>query len=144
MIHTDLWIDAQKMHFENPDSFICPTENELKKITVGASVKISNGRERFYVIVKKVKNSKIIGKVNNIIVLPASYKFKDLVSFKKEHVFEIHLQEDKHLASERLRPLVKDFIDQMVSEKIDITNKSDFAAYFESKMNIKFQTSTSN
>ena len=42
-IFTDDWVNANEMNSKYPNTFDIPTQSELENITIGDTVKISNG-----------------------------------------------------------------------------------------------------
>lgn len=86
---TDRWLDAQKLHRENPKTFDAPSEEELANIRKGDSVRICNGRERFWVTVTCRHGSKIWGNVDNMLVDTTKYNVGDSVVFNTKHVYDI-------------------------------------------------------
>jgi predicted RNase H-like HicB family nuclease len=91
MIHTDDWVDAKDMALSHPKTFQAPTESELASICPKCTVKISNGKERFFVLVQKVMDDGTIeGTVNNHLVCGSPYNYNDKVRFHKNNVFVVH------------------------------------------------------
>ena len=85
-----MFIDAQEMEKLHPDTFEAPSKKELKNLKVDDSVKICNGRERFWVTITKIgkqNNQKLRGTVNNNLVDPVEYDFGDEVKFEKRHIY---------------------------------------------------------
>ncbi len=95
------WRDAQQMAKDHPDSFHAPSQNELDSIEIGYSVKICDGEERFWIIVKEIKedNLTIIGEINNNLIGDQSYILGDLVQFTKNNIYNVNSPDYK----ERLR-----------------------------------------
>jgi hypothetical protein len=94
------------------DNWVAPPEElpaaQVAAITIGDAVKISNGRERFFVIVTGVGNSAsaaaaaatgvgnsataaaVVGRIDNALVRAAPYGYGDSVIFQRRHVWQIH------------------------------------------------------
>ncbi len=85
------FIDAQKMAYENPDTFYAPPFDELNEIKKGSIVKIAADGERFWVVVTSVKGNKITGTVNNDLVFTKDHglRYEDRVEFEKKNVYGI-------------------------------------------------------
>jgi hypothetical protein len=105
-IHLDNWIDAQQIAKSNPNCFQVPSEYDLNNIKSSDTVKICNGKERFYVLVKKVyKNGNIVGFVNNMLYYNSAYNYNDLVIFHKKNIYNIHTLEDRNEITKILKDL---------------------------------------
>jgi uncharacterized protein YegJ (DUF2314 family) len=74
-----------------------PTEEELNEIDIGYSVKISNGKERFWTEVIKITNHYIVGRIDNKLSFNKNYDYNDLVMFDKGNIFDIHDLEFKKM-----------------------------------------------
>jgi hypothetical protein len=77
----------QKIYTDNWVSFNGPKREKIKE---GNIVKISNGRESFWVIVREITDINIIGEVNNDLLGEQAYNCGDLVSFGKKNIREIY------------------------------------------------------
>lgn len=86
------FIDAQKMHLENPKTFEVPTKKELSKIVKGSTVKVSIGSERFWNTVEKVENNKITAIVDNNLIHTDKhgYILGDNIEFNKSNIYQIY------------------------------------------------------
>lgn len=93
-IFTDDWVNANEMNSKYPNTFDIPTQNELENITIGDTVKISNGFERFWVEVKEITNLYLIGRVDNELITN-EYSLNDYVMFEKRNIYDIHTIKDK-------------------------------------------------
>ena len=80
--------DAQQMHREIGEKFEVPNDEELAAIAPGDCVKVSNGYDRFWVLVSKKTDDVISGTVNNKLVGPVG-KFGDLIHLESRHVYDI-------------------------------------------------------
>jgi uncharacterized protein YegJ (DUF2314 family) len=76
-IHTDNWI-----FYKNDFDISQIKENEL--------VKISNGKERFWTLIKQINksNNTIIGQIENNLVYNTTYNYGDLVKFNLNNVID--------------------------------------------------------
>lgn len=84
----DDWVDAQEMHKENPDTFWVPTD--LHKIRKRHYVKISNGKERFWVKVLEVNGREVIGIICDMLICGSEYNMDDYVKFELRHVHDLY------------------------------------------------------
>ena len=87
-IYIDNWINANNN---------IPTNKELDKLDIGYSVKISNGKERFWVEIKKIDKHFLLGKIDNKLLSYNEYNYNDLVLFEKINIYDIHDLEFKKL-----------------------------------------------
>jgi hypothetical protein len=103
IVFNDRWIDAQRMHKNNPNTFNVPSRNDLTELQIGDSVKICNGHERFWVrlsvIYKAYRRQKstawiFIGRVDNILINEKPYKLGDLILFRGKNIYEITRMSD--------------------------------------------------
>lgn len=92
-------INARKMSLKFPDRFSY-WEEDINNLKEGEIVKVCNGWERFWVVVREINGDKLIGEVNNNLIgsvngdKPSSYNFKDLISFKKENIYQVWSPDD--------------------------------------------------
>lgn len=87
----DAWVDARLMRMQHPETFQAPTEEQLDAIVPGDSVKVSNGKERFFVKVTEVlPHGALRGVVDNYLLGTAMYDYGDTIAFRREHVFVVH------------------------------------------------------
>lgn len=87
--HTDNWVDAMKMAQNFPTSFTIPSEEDLTKLKKGSLIKLSNGIERFWVIIEWFDDDSIYGVVDNDLGRTTKYGYGDTVVFKKNHILDI-------------------------------------------------------
>ncbi len=97
--YTDEWVDAQQMTSDHPETFESPSRKELKRLCPGAIVKIGNGEERFWTIVKSIDPADcndnavygraITAEVNNELLFDHGYNFGDIVTFRARHAYNI-------------------------------------------------------
>jgi hypothetical protein len=98
-IHYEEWTDCSKYAAENPDTF---EWDRPDKVFVGDFVKISNGNERFWVVVigilRDIPNDDdecdtatyYIGMVRNILCLTEDYTNGDIVGgFSLDNIYDI-------------------------------------------------------
>jgi hypothetical protein len=80
-------VNVKKNSIENPET--CHYwEEEIAVMKVGDIAKVSNGWERFWVIVKEINKTTIMGEVNNMLVCSPNLQCGDLILFKREHIYE--------------------------------------------------------
>lgn len=94
LIHTDNWVDVVENREDYEYLFDLPTEEDLRALRPGDSVKISNGAERFFVLVTEVRSDCFIGTVDNHLRGNYDYVFGDRVRFEGRHVFAIRRAEE--------------------------------------------------
>lgn len=82
-IYTDTWTDAEK------GGLPPPTAEELDGLRPGDTVKISNGFERFFVLVREVGGNTVTGVIQNHLVGTYEYNYRDSVQFEKCHIYSI-------------------------------------------------------
>ncbi len=80
--------DAQKMVTESPSTFHRPSREYLDAISVGCTVQVSNGYDRFWVLITGVDDRKLAGTIDNILVGPLG-QFGDKITFERRHVYQI-------------------------------------------------------
>jgi len=83
------FIDAQQMHKDNPDTFWAPNQEELDALRPGQYVKICENRERFWVELEEVDGEKLVGRIDNDLVMEHSFKYNDIIKFEKKNVMGI-------------------------------------------------------
>ena len=54
-----MFIDAQEQHKQSPESFDAPSNEELDNLKKGDTVKVCNGKERFWTIILSITKDKI-------------------------------------------------------------------------------------
>jgi len=86
------FIDAQKMHKENPETFYAPILPLLKTVIAGSTVKIGIGGERFWVYVKSVNFNELTGTIDNDLVRTDIHGLKcnDEVKFNIINILQIY------------------------------------------------------
>jgi len=86
--YKDTWTDASKSGLPSP------TREELDELRVGDTVKISNGFERFFVLVRDIKTNTVTGIIQNHLVGTYGYDYRDQIEFEKSHIYSIHIREE--------------------------------------------------
>lgn len=76
------------------DDWALPPTPVASELQVGYSVKINNGRERFFATIVEINGNRIVGRVDNHLVFPG-YTYGELVSFEPKHVWIVHTLADK-------------------------------------------------
>lgn len=84
-----MFVDAQQMAKEHPDTFSAPSQGELDAIKPLSIVKVCYDKERFWTTVLDVKGGKITGTVDNDLVLTEDFNYDDMITFEKRHVYAI-------------------------------------------------------
>jgi len=92
--YTDDWVDAQQMAKDNPDTFEAPSDEELAAIEIGWTVKVCNGRERFWTEVVEKGEGYLLVKVDNMLVYRRGYNLGDILKIEKRNIYEIHSRDD--------------------------------------------------
>ena len=89
---TDELKNAIEMAKNHPDTFECPTSDEIKNVECGGNVKISHNDERFWVQVtdNDKQNRKITGVVDNDLVLEHDFQCGDIIQFDYKNVYSIY------------------------------------------------------
>jgi hypothetical protein len=82
----------------------------LESIAEGVAVKISNGRERFFVSVVEVDAPLIVGRVDNVLVRPAPYAYGDLVAFSVTDVWHVRSAAERDLLTNTIRAMLQEQI----------------------------------
>jgi len=83
-------VDAQQMAKTYPDTFHAPNNEELGNVKIGSSVKVCvNDEERLWVEVTSIDGGQLKGKIDNCPVVIDDIKFGDLISFRKENIYDI-------------------------------------------------------
>lgn len=83
------FLDAQQLGREHPNTFAAPTEEDIAQIKVGDYVKVCDGEERFWNIIKKMDGDIIVAEINNKLVCGQDYNLGDLIQFSKHHIYDI-------------------------------------------------------
>lgn len=85
------FIDAQEKHRQHPDTFEILCEEELKRIKPGDGVKVCDGKERFWTVVKTSDpegTRDITAQIDTILLRGQEYNFGDVVKFNLRHVYD--------------------------------------------------------
>lgn len=83
-------VDAQKLAREFPKSFEVPESNTLASLRSGDSVKVCNGKERFWVRLIEANGSKLRGVVSNDI-RARRYGKGDTIQFRSLNVYDVQI-----------------------------------------------------
>ena len=84
------FINAQKMNETYPDRFWSPSQYMLDNIRITDLVKISNGKERFWVeIIKILKNGFYECKVRNKLLDKELYDFGTIIKIHQNNIYDI-------------------------------------------------------
>ncbi|MFA5152871.1 MAG: hypothetical protein WC554_09950 [Clostridia bacterium] len=87
-IHKINLINAKEMSILRSDTFDYYTD-EILLLKIGDFVKISTGKERFWVEVESIDKDKLIGRIDNDLVTINEPKYDDLIEFTKENIFQV-------------------------------------------------------
>jgi uncharacterized protein YegJ (DUF2314 family) len=82
-------VNVREMAINYPETFEVPTNEELDKIKIGDDVEVDNGAERFWVMVNEINGDTIKGEIINCLVIEIDTKLGDIISFKKENIYDI-------------------------------------------------------
>lgn len=92
------FVDAEFMAKEHPDTFETPEEEVLSALVVGDVVKVCDGAERFWTVIKEIDfEGTITAEVNNTLVGEQPYNYGDVVQFERRHIYEVHSKQDTEL-----------------------------------------------
>lgn len=83
------WSDAQVLAKWFPLTFDCPTASELESLEPGRLVKISDGQERFWVVIDSIQGSSLVGRVDNQLIGGQPYDLNSAVAFELRHIYAI-------------------------------------------------------
>jgi hypothetical protein len=123
-VHIDDWVDAQQFAklYYSTKKFQVPTVEQLNDIKPNYSVKISNGKERFFVTVKEIhKNDYITGIINNKLCFNSPYNYNDSVMFQKKNIYNIHTVKDREDIANLVKDLnINDDIIRLVDKTINV------------------------
>lgn len=89
--------DAQQLAKEHPDTFEVPYDATLNAIEVGDVVKVCDGEERFWTVVKGIDGDTITAEVNNNLIGEQPYNYGDLIQYEHRHIYDIHRKEETKL-----------------------------------------------
>ena len=84
------FIDAQEMHKQHPDTFEVPFKSELDAIKEGSTVKVCNGKERFWTQVTDVDGDKLTATVDNNLIDSDGINLGDTIHFEKKNVYCVY------------------------------------------------------
>lgn len=92
IVASNLLIDAEQMHEENPLTFQLPPDEEYARIRVGLHVKVAAQGERFWVKVSKIiDETNFEGIVDNTLLFAnVPFNFEDKIRFEKRHIYCVH------------------------------------------------------
>ena len=82
------FVDAVEQHKKTPDTFWCPSEEELGKLERDDHVKVCHNNERFWVMLTAVDGDNLEGVVDNELVFEQPFEIGDLVTFEKRNVYD--------------------------------------------------------
>ena len=85
--------DAQEMARQHPGTFEAPPGDVLAELEPGMLVKVSDGSERFWVILESVSGDRLAGVIDNDLKGNAGHGLTAgaRIEFEKRHVYDIDL-----------------------------------------------------
>lgn len=84
------FLDAQERHKRHPETFEVPDHADLYSIKKGDFVKVCIGNERFWTVITRISKGGIItATVDNDLVLPHFFKYKDEIMFNRDNILNI-------------------------------------------------------
>jgi len=83
------FVDAQKIHREDPMTFAVPSNEKLIAIKKDDCVKVVHNGESFWVKVIKVRDDEVEGTVENVVTLYHPFKYKDTITFGLQNIYDI-------------------------------------------------------
>jgi len=98
----DSWVDAQELHRSYPDKFDVPNNNELDELKTGNLVKICNGKERFWVELKEINDSYLIGRIDNELCTGINYDKNSIIMFEKKNIYSIYDNDIENIIKTKL------------------------------------------
>lgn len=87
MQHKYKFVNVAKLNKEHPNTIKTPSIDQ--NLNIGDTVKISNGKERFWVQLTHVKNNNLQGIIKNELLDETLYKYGDKVNFKTKNIYDI-------------------------------------------------------
>jgi hypothetical protein len=85
---TPVLVNAAQIQIEHPDTFQRPEPEELAAVCPGNVVKVGDGGERFWVVVKTRVGKIFTGTVNNMLLF-SRLKFGSPIKFHTDNIFDI-------------------------------------------------------
>jgi len=93
-------------------------QGNLDDIKIGASVKIKNNGERFFVKVTSVKDNGIIqGIVDNHLIREKPYDYGSVVEFKREHIWVVHTEQYMESTAPQIGIIIEKLLAKGFTEK---------------------------
>jgi hypothetical protein len=80
-------INASFFNKKYPLSFSIPSKKQLSKLKRGSIVKVSNGKERFWVEITRIFKNEIFGKLRNDLIHGS--KFGARIKLRKSNILQI-------------------------------------------------------
>lgn len=93
-----IFVNAQQMQRNYPDTFEAPTQDELDNLKAGDYVKVSAGDEKFWCFIKAFEGDDIIAEINNDLVRTDRHGLScgDIILFQKRHVFSTNVPDARN------------------------------------------------
>jgi uncharacterized protein YegJ (DUF2314 family) len=96
------------------DNWIKNLQNkyDILKFKKNESIKISNGKEKFWVKIFSINlnNNTIIGIVDNELILKSKYNFGDFVEFSIENILDYHSSDEMNNLSNYIKNIIKEIM----------------------------------
>lgn len=85
-------MNAKELNQKHPKTFQIPSQEELDKVKVTDIVKVEVYDERFWVIVKKIKDGEYLCTIDNDLVRTDTHglNYKDNITINQEHILGIY------------------------------------------------------
>lgn len=82
-------VDAYEMSLKHPDTFEYHTEEEINSIAIGDSVKVNDGKERFWTIIVEINTDHLVGKIDNELCNDQKYNYQSKIIIERRHIYQI-------------------------------------------------------
>lgn len=96
------------------DWIVSPNPDLPERIFPDCTVKISNGRERFFVTIRDVEDGTgyLVGVIDNHLVLPAPYGFGDKVRFHRSNVMQLNTPDYRATRAAQISAIMQVLVDR--------------------------------
>lgn len=84
-------VDARERARQYPGTFDVPSDKDLAQLAPGMLVKVSDGSERFWVILEEVGADRLVGVIDNDLEGKAGHGLTagGRIEFERRHVYDI-------------------------------------------------------
>lgn len=83
------FVNAHEMRAKYGSGFHVPSKKDLDNLKISDTVKVCNGRERFWTIITNINEYMITATVDNHLVFDGGYNLGDTINFKKCNIYDI-------------------------------------------------------